>query len=147
MKPGLSLSSLALGTALLCVACNKESAPVAENAPKPAQPAPAANQPAPTPSAATLKGPATYATLQPYFKEHCTKCHGDKPRLAGGLDLRSYAGITKAGDVVKAGDPEHSKLVMMISGNPPKMPMGSPPLPADDVKVISDWIKDGAKEK
>ncbi len=77
-------------------------------------------------------------------------CHGAGGRRgpAGGVDLTNYDSVIKggrSGPVVVAGDPASSVIVKQISGATPAMPKNKPPLSADDVKTISDWIKAGAK--
>ncbi len=82
-------------------------------------------------------------------KYHCTVCHvGAEPR--GGLRLDSYDSIMKGskdGPVVVPGVPEKSELLLRVMGaKDPRMPMTGPPwLSDDEVKILENWIKDGAK--
>lgn len=85
-----------------------------------------------------------YAEVQAIFTRSCAACHGS----SGGLNLGSHASVMAGAAgraVVVPGNPEGSRLVQVISGTRPRMPVGGPPLPASDVKKISDWIKGGAK--
>ena len=85
--------------------------------------------------------------VMPIFKTSCLSCH--KPdKKKGKLDLSTYADLRKGGkqgDPVKPGDPDKSLLVQMISGKEPDMPEKGDKLTDAQVKVISDWIKQGAK--
>lgn len=78
-------------------------------------------------------------------------CHGGTGKKRGGFDLTSYATAMKGGSdgvMIKAGDPDNSQVIKFLTGQLKKsMPMGLPLLPASDVQVIYDWIKEGAKEK
>lgn len=83
----------------------------------------------------------------PIFKASCLSCH--KPdKKKGKLDMSTYADLRKGGkqgDPIKPGDPAKSLLVDMISGKEPEMPEKGDKLTDAQVKVISDWIKQGAK--
>jgi mono/diheme cytochrome c family protein len=85
--------------------------------------------------------------VMPIFKASCVSCHkADKKK--GKLDMSTYAELRKGGkqgDPVKPGDPAKSLLVEMISGKEPEMPEKGDKLTDAQVKVISDWIKQGAK--
>ena len=85
--------------------------------------------------------------VMPIFKASCVSCHkADKKK--GKLDMSTYAELRKGGkqgDPVKPGDPAKSLLVEMISGKEPEMPEKGDKLTEAQVKVISDWIKQGAK--
>jgi hypothetical protein len=82
----------------------------------------------------------------PLLSERCVVCHGEKKR--GGLDLSSRAGLragSENGPVVVAGSPEKSKLILMVSGPTPRMPRLGAKLTAAEVKLLRDWVADGAK--
>jgi hypothetical protein len=78
-------------------------------------------------------------------------CHGGggKRGPAAGFDASSYEGVMKGGrdgSMVTASDPDKSQLVDYLKGTKkPQMPMKRPPLSDADMKVITDWIKAGAK--
>lgn len=90
----------------------------------------------------------TYKDVKPIFEAKCVPCHNDQRRF-GGLNLSSYANIMKGGDdgrVIVAKNPAASKLMKMLKGiAKPRMPKGKPPLPAAEMKKISNWISQGAK--
>ena len=86
--------------------------------------------------------------IRPILAARCYQCHG--PELQqNGLRLDSLAGILKGGangSVVIPGDSEKSPLVRRIMGHDrPQMPYGGPPLSADDVELIRQWINKGAQ--
>jgi mono/diheme cytochrome c family protein len=85
--------------------------------------------------------------VMPIFKTSCISCHkADKKK--GKLDMSSYAELMKGGkqgSPVKAGDPSKSLIIEMISGKEPEMPEKGDKLTDAQVKVISEWIKQGAK--
>ena len=86
--------------------------------------------------------------IQPIFKASCLSCH--KPdKKKGKLDMSTYADLMKGGkqgSPVKAGDPAKSLIVEVISGSEPEMPEKGDPLKAEQVELISRWIKEGAKK-
>ena len=56
---------------------------------------------------------------------------------------------SKGGQMIVAGKPEKSALMDYLKGTNkrPLMPMGGKKLPDAQLKLISDWIKAGAKQK
>ncbi len=88
----------------------------------------------------------------------CVSCHSpsaDNPigLQVGGLDLTSYLGLRKGGassgaGVVVPGQPCGSVLVQKVGPGPPfgsRMPMNGPPfLTPDELRLIHDWIAEGA---
>ena len=87
--------------------------------------------------------------IQPILAERCAVpgCH-----VAGhftGLDLSQYDGFKKGGNgglSFVAGDGEGSLAVKRIDGTtPPQMPLGAPPLNADEVQLFIDWINEGGE--
>lgn len=83
----------------------------------------------------------------PIFKASCISCHkADKKK--GKLDMSTYAELIKGGkqgNPVKPGDPAKSLIVEMISGKEPEMPEKGDKLTDAQVRIISEWIKQGAK--
>jgi len=79
-------------------------------------------------------------------------CHGGVKR-SGGLSLLFRSEALKAGDTgnpaIVPGSPEQSELVRRIKHTDPeeRMPLDSPPLKEEEIKVITKWIKQGAKWK
>lgn len=91
------------------------------------------------------------ADIDPIFTVHdCKICHtaGITPHL----DLSSYEGLMRGSDngpVVIPGDADHSLLFLKVAlESPPfgaRMPLGRAPLPVSKIRLIEDWINQGAK--
>jgi outer membrane lipoprotein-sorting protein len=88
--------------------------------------------------------PSLWAKASGVLRANCMPCHGEARQ--GRVDLRTYAATVQSAGVT-AGDAAGSKLVQVVSGPRPRMPVGRAPLSAADVKAISDWIAAGAKEE
>jgi WD40 repeat protein len=89
-----------------------------------------------------------YRDIRPIFNSDCNACH--KPeKNKGELDMTNFAALVKGGKhgaAIVPGDPSKSKLVEMISGDDPDMPKDGDPLKKEQVSLISQWIKQGAKD-
>ena len=100
-----------------------------------------------------------YATVQHIFDDQCVSCHGPGADLV--LDNKtSWTNLVNhpappsescGGTLVVPGDPAASYLFEKLSTSSPcsglQMPrgdLGSEPLPACVVKLISTWIGEGA---
>src|SRR5579859_7192953 len=111
-----------------------------------AQDARATAWPAPTSGEAVAS--SFFATkVRPIFAARCYQCHG--PNLQqNGLRLDSLAAALKgseSGPVIIPGDSEKSRMVRrLLALERPQMPYGGPPLGAEDIKLIRDWIDSGA---
>jgi len=91
--------------------------------------------------------------VSPILQHHCVKCH--KPNgpgyMASGLDLRSYESLmrgTKHGKIIVPGDPLTSNLMVLIEGRADpsiRMPHNERPLLKQQVEILNDWVKQGAK--
>jgi hypothetical protein len=86
--------------------------------------------------------------IQPVFNIKCVNCHGVGITEAG-LDLTTWSGTVADPSIVFPGQPENSRLVWSIEGNPAVMPMPPPgsaylPLTQDQVEGVKTWIKEGA---
>src|SRR6266851_1514778 len=93
--------------------------------------------------------PSYQRDVRPILDKHCTSCHQPASKQSD-LDLTTYAGFQaggKRGAAFVAGSPETSLVVQFITAAlMPSMPFGQPPLAANDVSTIRDWIKSGAKD-
>jgi hypothetical protein len=79
------------------------------------------------------------------LKDHCLKCHDEKEKK-GGLIMDTYEKLMKGkAGIVKAGDPKNSVLIQKVTGNKPEMPKNAPPLEPSQVRTLTNWIKEGAK--
>lgn len=111
-------------------------------------PAPAAERRRPAPGEQVL-----WPDVQPILLKACIKCHSDNSKLGAppeGLRLDSLAHVLAGGDrlAVLPGNPEMSELWRRITGlATPRMPFDGPPwLPEDDIRLIHDWIAQGAPD-
>ena len=107
-------------------------------------------------SGAVTAAPAVSFRLDvlPILQNHCVKCHN--PNGPGykvsGLDLRSYESMmrgTKHGKIIIPGNPFTSNLMVLIEGRADpsiRMPHNERPLLKQQIEILSDWIKQGAKD-
>jgi WD40 repeat protein len=83
----------------------------------------------------------------PLFKRHCVGCHSEQ-KTKGRLRLDDVAALTKGGKtgpLFAAGKPDDSLLITQVSGDKPEMPENEAPLSAAKVKLLRDWVAQGAK--
>jgi hypothetical protein len=85
----------------------------------------------------------------PILRDKCMGCHNqDKSR--GGLVVSSYTSLMaggSSGEVVKPGDPDNSRLFLLVSHKQqPNMPPKSPMIAAENIDTIRQWILAGALE-
>jgi mono/diheme cytochrome c family protein len=111
-------------------------------------PAPAAERRRPAPGE-----PVLWSDVQPIFLKACIKCHSDNSRLGAppeGLRLDTRENVLAGGDrlAVLPGNPEMSELWRRVTGlADPRMPFDGPPwLPDEDLRLIRDWIAQGAPD-
>lgn len=88
------------------------------------------------------------SNIRPIFAARCYQCHG--PNLQqNGLRLDSLAAALKgseSGKVIVPGDGKNSRMVRrLLALDHPQMPYGGPPLSAEQIKQIRDWIDSGAQ--
>lgn len=99
------------------------------------------------PKAPAAKG---YPVVAALFKKQCLGCHSG-PDAAGGYDVSTYAKLmaaSKHGKMIVPGKPDKSPLVAYLKGaRKPAMPMGTTGLKPAELKIVSDWIKQGAKNR
>jgi hypothetical protein len=92
--------------------------------------------------------------ILPIFQASCVSCHsGGAPGSCeglGGLCLESYAAIQGSafdGTIIIPGNSAGSLLMKRIGPDlPPRMPFLQPPLGGEEIRLIGDWIDQGAKE-
>jgi mono/diheme cytochrome c family protein len=97
--------------------------------------------------------PVLWSDVEPIFLKGCIKCHSDNSKLGAppeGLRLDSLAAVLQGGDrlAVLPGNPEMSEIWRRITGlSDPRMPFDGPPwLPDEDIRLIHDWIAQGAPD-
>ena len=81
------------------------------------------------------------------FQQSCLICHGPDGAYKETL-LMEYDTLIEKGTVVP-GNPEASLLYGRVIGTPgsgPQMPLGQPPLPAQAIDTIRNWILAGAPD-
>jgi hypothetical protein len=87
--------------------------------------------------------------VAPILVARCLNCHGNNNPKAN-LQIDTFAGIKNGGDsgpvFVVPGRPNESLLLQRLTAtDDSRMPKGPNPLPADDIKKISEWVAAGAK--
>lgn len=100
-----------------------------------------------SPTAAPVAGgQISYANdVQPLFNRLCVKCHGGE-ETEEGLVLKSYAEVMAGsfnGPVVVPGDAAGSLLVDLITKG--EMPKRGPRLLPGELRAITDWVAQGAR--
>ncbi|MCW1382752.1 hypothetical protein OLX02_07935 [Novosphingobium sp. KCTC 2891] len=144
--------ALILGAAALAAACSATAAISAEGT-------------APAPSAAAAAPPAQPSLfagqIAPLLESNCAVCHLTGSE-AGGMALVADQAIGFLVDQpsqevpglkrVAPGDPDNSYLVMKLEGTHTdhggigaQMPFGGSPLSKEQIALVRQWIKEGAK--
>ena len=93
--------------------------------------------------------PGFHQDIRPILQKQCSGCHRPAGK-SGGLDVTTYksfqAGGTR-GPAFVPGDAEGSlTMKYLLAVVQPRMPMGGAPLPPDQIDLIREWIKAGAKD-
>ena len=87
--------------------------------------------------------------VRPILDRNCTGCHQPASKESD-LDLTTYAGFRaggKRGPAFVPGSPNQSLVIQFITAaQQPSMPFGQPPLDANDIATIRDWIQAGARD-
>jgi WD40 repeat protein/mono/diheme cytochrome c family protein len=93
-----------------------------------------------------------YKDVRPIFAQNCNGCH-QPAKPMGGYITTAHADLMKPGEREKAGvvpgKPEQSYLVEQIRLHPDgkaEMPKGRDPLTSAQVKLVADWIAQGAAD-
>lgn len=83
------------------------------------------------------------------FQSHCNACHNNDKKK-GGLVLDGYASLMQGGGsgaVVEPGDPDNSRLYLLVSHQEePNMPPNAPMIPDAEIELIKKWVAAGAPE-
>jgi mono/diheme cytochrome c family protein len=91
---------------------------------------------------------ATFSSVSAVFAKNCVGCHtGAKAKE--GIDLNTYASVMKGGRegaIITAGEPEKSVIIMAMRGKGKDQMPPAGPLAEEQIKVVEDWIRAGAKE-
>src|SRR5262245_55870233 len=80
--------------------------------------------------------------VRPILQRHCQGCH--QPSIkSSNLDLTTYEGLMAGG---KRGSGVSLVLKYVTGEVQPRMPMGQPPLTAEQIASLRNWISEGAKD-
>lgn len=91
--------------------------------------------------------------IAPLVKSYCRPCHDSENENPSGLSMDDYERFMKGGNhglTVIPGKPKESNLYLKLLPTPPfgkQMARGRKKLTADDVKIIYEWIEQGAKRE
>ncbi|HVU56660.1 MAG TPA: DUF1549 domain-containing protein, partial [Puia sp.] len=88
--------------------------------------------------------------VKPILNKKCIVCHGGVKRQGDfSLLFRTDAlAKAKSGKLpIIPGDPDHSEMIRRLTLNDPedRMPYKQPPLTKEEIGILRDWIKQGAK--
>src|SRR2546427_5469195 len=91
--------------------------------------------------------PSYLRDVRPILEKNCTGCHQPASKQSD-LDLTTYAAFRaggRRGAAFVSGSPDQSLVIQFITAAlTPAMPFGQPPLAANDVAIIREWISSGA---
>ncbi|MEO6721327.1 MAG: DUF1553 domain-containing protein [Ferruginibacter sp.] len=88
--------------------------------------------------------------IKPLLNKKCITCHGGVKRQSGFSLLFRADALAKnesGKPAIIPGDPEHSELVRRLNLKDPeeRMPYKHPPLTKEEIGLLKQWIKEGAK--
>src|SRR6266436_6895055 len=88
--------------------------------------------------------------IRPIFNQNCVACHGGVRQKNGvSFIFREEAlGKGKSGKpTIVPGRPDESELIARVTSRDPegRMPYHAPPLPPQQIALLRQWIKEGAK--
>ena len=82
-----------------------------------------------------------FRDIRPILQRQCQGCHQPSVKSSN-LDLTTYEGFQTGG----TRGPAAGVILKYLTGeNKPQMPLGQPPLPADQIELFKNWIAAGAK--
>jgi hypothetical protein len=83
--------------------------------------------------------------VQPILAARCFKCHGDGPKIKGGLRLTSREAVLRGGDLgpaVTLDKPRESRVLQAIRYEEIEMPPAGK-LPAAEIEILTRWVEQG----
>jgi len=88
--------------------------------------------------------------VKPLLNKKCIVCHGGVKRQGDFSLLFRTDALSKAKSgklPIIPGDPDHSEMIRRITLDDPedRMPYKQPPLTKEEITILRDWIKQGAK--
>ena len=107
-----------------------------------------------TEAAKTKSGSVSFKNdVVPLMKKYCLPCHSEEQMNPSELFMDSYETIMeggKHGKPVEPGKANESLMIQKLSEKPPfgdRMPLkAKEPLSDEEVKILIDWINQGAKK-
>ncbi len=90
--------------------------------------------------------------INPIVRQYCLPCHleeSENPSLLLMDDFEKLSRGGKNGPSIVPGKPQESNFYLKLLPDPPfgkQMPRGKKKLGDEDVKLIYDWIRQGAKK-
>lgn len=98
-----------------------------------------------------IREPISFSNdIQPILNQNCVQCHGGV-RQKNGVSFvfqEDALGKGKSGRrTIVPGHPDESELIARVSSSDPetRMPYHAPPLSPQQIKLLRQWIKEGAK--
>lgn len=93
---------------------------------------------------------AAFAPVQTVLETNCVHCHGDQrlSTMPSIHDSKSLAALIRQGGWITPGKPEASRLYQVVSFAdevPGAMPPTGHAIRRDEQRVLSEWIRKGAK--
>ena len=89
--------------------------------------------------------------IAPILKKHCYECHSEETgKKKNGYvfdDLDTLAGDIRPGGMIDPGRPEESELLRLFiapAGDKRRMPPKGDGLSGKEIKLVTEWIKEGA---
>jgi Protein of unknown function (DUF1549)/Protein of unknown function (DUF1553)/Planctomycete cytochrome C len=83
--------------------------------------------------------------VRPILTTRCLKCHGEGPKVKGGLRLDSREAVLRGGELgpaVSLSAPKESRLLQAIRYEELEMPP-SGKLSAGEIDILTQWVKEG----
>ncbi len=100
--------------------------------------------PASAPDTDTGGGVSFSKQIAPILVGRCGRCHVEDSK--GDFEMPTYAALMKgpeSGPVIVAEKPDDSTLIQLVEDG--EMPPRDGPIPAKDIKLLKDWVAQGAK--
>ena len=99
---------------------------------------------APAAQGAEPSDPVWDTRVKSILESNCSGCHNEKQRTSG-FSVASredvLAGGARQGPAINPGNADASPLVKLLRGEmAPRMPVGKPALPEDQITEIANWI-------
>lgn len=98
---------------------------------------------------ASAAPPSYVRDIQPILQKHCQGCHQPASKSSE-LDVTSYAALAKGGRrgaPWQTSAPAESLILKYVRGDlQPRMPIGAPPLAAESIDRLREWILAGAQD-